>query len=141
MFRVLFRLLLILILLVLVGGYMLGWRPTANLFPSTSARPNAPAIDTSRARAVGAEIGAKASEAASQAGAALSDGSVTAKIKAKMALDDTVDASGIHVEFDDGRVTLTGTVRSAAERQRAVDLARETKGVTAVNDKLALTGR
>ena len=89
-------------------------------------------IDTAKAREVGAEIGSKASEAASVAQAALADGSITAKIKAKMTLDDTVQASDIHVDYNDGVVTLAGTVSTTAERKRAVDLARETQGVKSV---------
>jgi len=68
--------------------------------------------------------------------AALADGSITAKIKAKMTLDDTVQASNIHVDYNAGVVTLTGTVSSNAERKRAVDLARETRGVKSVRDQL-----
>jgi len=78
----------------------------------------------------------KASEAASVAQAALADGSITAKIKAKMTLDDTVQAGNIHVDYGNGVVTLTGTVSSNAERKRAVDLARETRGVKSVRDQL-----
>jgi osmotically-inducible protein OsmY len=53
-----------------------------------------------------------------------------------MLLDDEVNARGIDVATSGTIVTLTGVVRSAAERDRAVRLARETKGVTKVIDKL-----
>src|SRR3954470_24412283 len=88
MFRFLFRLIVLFVLLGVVGVFLLGWRPG---FLSGPAVATAPSLDTAKAREVGAEIGAKAAEAATQAQAALNDGSVTAKIKAKMALDDTVD--------------------------------------------------
>ena len=55
-----------------------------------------------------------------------------------MALDDSVKALKIDVDTQAGVVTLTGTVRSEAERQRAVALARETEGVTQVIDRLQL---
>jgi osmotically-inducible protein OsmY len=58
-----------------------------------------------------------------------------------MSLDDSVQAKDINVDFANGVVTLTGTVRTAAERKRAVDLARETSGVTSVNDQLRLPER
>lgn len=59
-------------------------------------------------------------------------------IKAKMALDDSVKARAIDVTTTGSTVTLTGTVRSASERDRAVALARETAGVTAVVDRLEI---
>ena len=58
-----------------------------------------------------------------------------------MSLDDTVQAKDINVDFANGVVTLTGTVRSAAERKRAVDLATETAGVTSVTDRLRMAER
>jgi hyperosmotically inducible protein len=53
-----------------------------------------------------------------------------------MALDDSVRARTIDVSTTDGVVTLAGTVRSAAEHDRAVRLARETNGVKQVVDRL-----
>ena len=48
------------------------------------------------------------------------------------------DAGKIHVETTDGRVTLTGTVRSFAERQDAERAAWTADGVTAVDDRLVV---
>jgi hypothetical protein len=143
MIRFFFRLIVLLVLIGVVGVFLLGWWPGGGwLSRPTAERPiDAPRIDTSRAREVGAEISAKAAQAASQAQVALSDGSVTAKITAKMALDDTLDAKHLHVDFDNGVVILTGTVKTAAERRRAVDLARETKGVTSVTDHVSVDAR
>jgi osmotically-inducible protein OsmY len=53
-----------------------------------------------------------------------------------MALDDMVKARTINVDTTGSVVTLTGTVASNQERERAVRLARETVGVTNVVDKL-----
>ena len=80
----------------------------------------------------------KAGEAATRLEGAMSEGAVTAKIKSKMALDDYVNARAISVDTSGAVVTLTGVVESAAERERAVRLAQETKGVTKVIDKLEL---
>jgi osmotically-inducible protein OsmY len=55
-----------------------------------------------------------------------------------MALDELVQARTIDVTTTRGVVTLTGAVRSAAEHDRAVQLARETAGVTQVVDKLTV---
>jgi hyperosmotically inducible periplasmic protein len=79
---------------------------------------------------------AEASYAASRVGGTMSDSALTAKIKSKMALDDNVQAHSIDVDTSGSIVTLTGVVASASERERAVGLARDTKGVTRVVDKL-----
>jgi hypothetical protein len=105
--------------------------------------PNRPAgtrgIDTDRAREVGAEVGERTAAAADEARRALETGTVTAKIKAKMALDDMVRARDIDVDTVGTTVTLSGTVVTAAERDRALQLARDTEGVTQVHDKLHVT--
>jgi hyperosmotically inducible protein len=61
---------------------------------------------------------------------------LTAKIKSKMALDDSVKARNINVDTNGTVVTVTGTVQSDQERERAVRLAKETAGVTQVVDRL-----
>ena len=58
-----------------------------------------------------------------------------------MALDDMVKARTINVDTTGSVVTLTGTVESNQERERAVRLARETAGVTNVVDKLQVKQR
>ena len=94
-------------------------------------------VDTEKAREVGAKVGEKTAQAASRAQEVLSDGALTAKIKSKMALDDLVQARAIDVTTANHVVTLSGTVRSAAEHDRAMQLAKETAGVTRVVDRLA----
>ena len=66
---------------------------------------------------------------------------MTAKIKSKMTLDDLVQARTINVDTKDGVVTVKGRVRTEAERQRALQLARETAGVKAVVDRLVVETR
>jgi hyperosmotically inducible protein len=95
-------------------------------------------IDTSKAREAGAAVGERVATGANEAERALGNAALTGKIKAKMALDDTVKAAAIDVENDGGVITLKGTVRSEAERARAVQLARETDGVTSVRDRLVV---
>jgi osmotically-inducible protein OsmY len=56
-----------------------------------------------------------------------------------MALDDHVKAANIDIDTVGSVVTLRGTVRNDEERKRAVQLARETDGVTSVVDRLAVT--
>jgi hyperosmotically inducible protein len=63
------------------------------------------------------------------------DGGVTTKVKAKFAADDVVKAHDINVTTREGVVTLTGEVDSAAAREQAARLARDTEGVIdVVND-------
>jgi len=71
-------------------------------------------------------------QAASTLEGALNESALTTKIKSKMALDDQVKARTISVDTKGSVVTLTGTVDSSAERDRAVRLATETSGVTQV---------
>jgi hyperosmotically inducible protein len=80
----------------------------------------------------------KAGDAAGKLGETMSDGALTAKIKSKMALDDHVNARNIDVDTADSVATLTGVVGSADERKRAVQLARDTEGITRVIDKLEI---
>jgi hyperosmotically inducible protein len=91
-----------------------------------------------KARERGAELGEKAAVAGEKIKDAAHDAAITSKIKAKMALDDTVKARAIDVSTDGPTVTVSGTVRSRAEHDRAVALARETAGVTTVVDHLSL---
>lgn len=106
----------------------------------TLAYPGGTDIDAGAARERGAELtkdaAQKAGEAASKIEDAVGAGTLTAKIKSKMALDDHVKARAIDVDTSGTVVTLTGTVQSADERERAVRLARETAGVTEVIDRL-----
>ena len=103
-------------------------------------RPRAAALEAriakQQAAKLAARAAAKASDAASKVGDTVSDSALTAKIKSKMVFDDEVKARGIDVDTSGTIVTLTGVVRSADERDRAVRLARETEGVTKVVDKL-----
>jgi hyperosmotically inducible protein len=78
----------------------------------------------------------KASDTAGKLGDTVSDARLTAKIKSKMALDDHVKARAIDVDTSDGVATLRGSVASSDERKRAVQLARDTEGITRVVDEL-----
>ena len=136
MIRTLLKLVLVVIVLVGLVAFLAGrWTTNAKVVPgSPVVAPGQ--IDTSKARDAGAKIGEATAKAANQAEEAIKEGAVTAKIKSKMVLDDLVKARNVHVETDGTIVTLTGVVDSEAERKRAVDLAKETEGVTSVIDHL-----
>jgi hyperosmotically inducible protein len=99
-------------------------------------------VNVERAGKRGVELVSTASEkgreAATKIEGALNEGALTAKIKSKMALDDYVKARTIGVDTVGSVVTLTGSVGSLVERDRAVRLATETEGVTKVIDKLEI---
>ena len=137
MFRALLRLVLIVVILAAAAAFFFGYRLGGDgVEAPLSAK--VPTVDPEKARETGAAIGEKVATGAVRAEQALNEGSLTAKIKAKMALDDTVKALTIDVDTNGSVVTLTGSVHSEAERAKAVQLARETDGVTQVNDKLVI---
>lgn len=68
----------------------------------------------------------------------IDDSAITTSIKTKLAADKKTSAVNISVETTNGVVTLTGHVKSSAERTEAVKIARQNKGVTHVVDKLTL---
>jgi osmotically-inducible protein OsmY len=141
MVRDLLRLVLILVIVVAVAAFFFGYRwggsrATGSAAERPVATTGSQGIDTSRARQAGAEIGEKVAVGASKAERAIADGTLTAKIKSKMALDDTIKARRIDVDTDGTIVTLTGTVETPAQKARALQLARETDGVTRVVDRL-----
>ena len=143
MVRALLRLVLIVVILLAVGAFFFGYRwadrGSVDVVPDrpVGTAGDAP-ISADRARAAGAEIGEKVAVGASTAERAVADASLTTKIKSKMALDDHVKARNIDVDTADSVATLSGVVGSADERKRAVQLARDTEGITRVIDKLEI---
>jgi hyperosmotically inducible protein len=128
---------LLLLAIVGVGGVAAFnyWSQNGWPVPNSAAGIEAQIAKQQAAR-LAAQAAARANDAAGKVGDTVSDSTLTAKIKSKMVLDDEVKARGIDVDTSGTIVTLTGVVRSAGERDRAVQLARETKGVTKVIDKL-----
>ncbi len=136
MIRSLLKIVLVIIVLVGLGAFLLGrWSTNAKVQPESPVSASGP-IDTSKARDVGGKIGEATAKAANQAEQAIAPAAMTAKIKSKMTLDDLVKARNIDVDTNGTVVTLTGVVGSEAERKRAVELAKETEGVTSVIDHL-----
>jgi hyperosmotically inducible protein len=71
-------------------------------------------------------------------GDAAADAATTAAVKTKLLADTKVGGLGIDVDTKDNVVTLTGKVRSTAERTEAVRLARTTTGVKNVVSHLVV---
>jgi hyperosmotically inducible periplasmic protein len=68
------------------------------------------------------------------------DPGITSAVKAKLLADSTVSGLRIDVDTENGVVTLTGDVKSKAEADRAIMLARNTDGVTRVVNHLKVAG-
>jgi hyperosmotically inducible periplasmic protein len=75
-------------------------------------------------------------EATDEATPAMGDAGITTTVKTKFLGDTGVAGLQIDVDTRDGVVTLTGTVPTAAEKRRAVELAKATDGVKSVVDRL-----
>jgi BON domain len=125
------RTVLLLVILLVVGAYLLGYLPqTASLFGRVPTVP-APSSD---------EIKDRAARTAQRVDEGLADTALTTKIKAKIALDDTLKSADVHVHTANGIVTISGTVRSDAMQTRVLQLTRETAGVKSVTNELKIGG-
>jgi hyperosmotically inducible protein len=78
---------------------------------------------------------------ASSAGQVVDDSVITTKVKSSYVADSAVSAYDISVETNQGVVALTGLVNSEAERQKAVQIARETSGVKQVDARNLIVKR
>jgi osmotically-inducible protein OsmY len=73
-----------------------------------------------------------------RAGDVTADAAITSAVKTKLLGDTAVRGLKIDVDTKDNVVTLTGNVRSAAEKAEAIRLAKTTTGVKSVVDKLTI---
>jgi osmotically-inducible protein OsmY len=71
-------------------------------------------------------------------GEAITDAWITTKVKWFFLGEDALKGSDINVDTKNNVVTLKGTVKSEAGRQRAIELAKFTDGVTRVQDQLTI---
>ena len=138
MIRGLVKGVLLVIVIVAIAAFLIGYRwaddGVVRSEPVVGTTGSDVSVDS--ARKVGAEVGEQVAEGANEAQRLATNAGITARIKSKMALDEIVEAADIDVDTANGVVTLTGSVASAAERERALQLARETEGVRSVVDRL-----
>lgn len=71
-----------------------------------------------------------------QAGAALDDAAVTAKVKAALMASDGVSGIDISIETMQGTVILTGKVADQAQALRAAQIAGNVEGVQSVDNRI-----
>jgi hyperosmotically inducible protein len=68
-----------------------------------------------------------------------SDAGITTAVKSKLAADDVVKAYKVDVDTQNRVVTLSGEMETSAQREHAVMIARNTKGVTDVINRLRVS--
>jgi osmotically-inducible protein OsmY len=79
-------------------------------------------------------------ETGREAGDRMGDGWITTKIQASYFLNTDIRGRDISVETNNNVVTLSGMVRTEAEKQEAEQIARETDGVARVVNNLKVVG-
>jgi BON domain len=147
----LIRSLLTLTIIALVCAYFLGYLPqTASVFgsaaPGAASAPPNQDVEAPRGSPppkpppTGDDLKDRAARAALRVDETLAEAALTGKIKAKIALDDTVKSADVHVHSQHGIVTLSGTVNAASQRDRILQLTHETAGVTSVVNEITLAG-
>ena len=86
-------------------------------------------------------LGERAKSGLNKTGEAITDTWITAKVKWFFVGEDALKDSDVSVDTSNRVVTLKGTVPSAAGKARAVQLARETDGVSRVDDQLVVKAK
>jgi len=104
-----------------------------------TVEPSSSAADKTR-RGINKAV-SKAGDFVNSAGEVVNDNWITTKIKSKFVGADELNGSSIDVQTEDHVVTLSGRVKSSAQREAALRIARETDGVHDVIDKLTMTSQ
>ncbi len=78
--------------------------------------------------------------AGATAGEKFDDATITAKVNAAFVGDKDLSAIKINVDTKDGVVTLNGPAPTSIAKDRATELAKAVKGVSSVNNNLAVKG-
>ncbi len=71
-------------------------------------------------------------------GELVTDATTTTTVKSRLLWNEHTSGLKINVDTVDGRVTLSGTVGSAAEKERAARIALDTEGVVALDNRLTV---
>jgi hyperosmotically inducible protein len=75
---------------------------------------------------------------AQDTGQAFGSMTLAGKVEAVLSVIKNVNVTGMHVEAQDGVVTLNGHVASAAERRRVVHMVNQIRGVDRIVDNLRI---
>jgi hyperosmotically inducible protein len=82
------------------------------------------------------DAAAASTDTVGTAGSAVGDAALTTKVKTKFLADTAISGLKIDVDTKNDVVTLSGTVPTAAEKRKAVEVAKATDGVKSVVDNL-----
>lgn len=82
---------------------------------------------------------AAAGEKLTEAGKAVDDAALTAKVKSALIAEPGLKALAIDVDTSGGVITLNGTVNNDESRDKAVQLAQSVQGVKSVKDNLVVS--
>lgn len=69
------------------------------------------------------------------------DATITASVKSRLLWNAGTDDLDVHVDTKNGKVTLTGNADSNTEELLVARIARDTEGVTSVNNEITLAGQ
>jgi hyperosmotically inducible periplasmic protein len=89
-----------------------------------------------RARDAASKDSATTADTVGTAGSTVGDAALTTKVKTKFLADTSISGLKIDVDTKNDVVTLSGTVPTAAEKRKAVEVAKATDGVKSVVDNL-----
>ena len=98
-------------------------------------------LQTSEANKPAAEKSAAPASKKESAGEYVDDAAITGKVKAAVLADASLKSAEINVETYKGIVQLTGFVRSRADIDKAVAVAKGVKGVTSVKNDMIVKGQ
>ena len=87
------------------------------------------------------KVSDRAKEQAAKASKAMDDTKITAEVKAKILAEPGLKVLMIDVDTKDGQVTLTGSADSAANVERAKQIASNVQGVKSVDNRLAVSSK
>ena len=87
-------------------------------------------------KAIGTAVAGAAKTGANETSAYVTDAWITTKVTAKIKDEKALDGSHVNVDTAEHVVTLKGTVSTKAARAKAEEIAKGTKGVTKVINKL-----
>ncbi len=91
------------------------------------------------AKQAGKDIAAAAERAGDTAKKKIEDAALTTSIKAKLIANPDVKGVSISVDTVGGRVTLSGTAKTAAQKDEAERIARGTEGVVSVDNRIVVS--
>ena len=94
---------------------------------------------TDSAKSVANSAGQAVDSSLNKVGDFMDDSTITARVKAALIDDKSISSAGISVKTENKVVTLSGSVDSTAQKEQALSVAKNVKGVTTVNDKLSVS--